>query len=100
MKAIYKRELLSYFTSPIGYIFIAVYLAISGAVFCFTNLMSASSAPSGYFMIMIFFYIILIPLLTMKLMSEERKLKTEQILLTAPVSLFEMVFAIRQSCYS
>ncbi|MBE6688418.1 MAG: ABC transporter [Ruminococcaceae bacterium] len=93
MGAIFKRELISYFTSPIGYIFMAVYLAISGAVFCFTTLAMANSTVGMYFMIMIFFYIILIPLLTMKLLSEEKKLKTEQILLTAPVSLFEVIFA-------
>ncbi|MBQ9940834.1 MAG: ABC transporter permease subunit [Clostridia bacterium] len=93
MKAIYKRELAAYFTSPIGYIFMAVYLALSGAVFVFTTLYSASSNTGMYFMLMIFLYIILIPLLTMKLLSEERKLKTEQILLTSPISLFEMVFA-------
>lgn len=93
MSAIFKRELKSYFDSPIGYIFMAIYLAISGAVFCFTTLAMANSSVSIYFTVMIFFYIILIPLLTMKLLSEEKKLKTEQILLTAPVSLFEMVFA-------
>ncbi len=93
MSAIFKRELKAYFTSPIGYIFMAIYLAISGAVFCFTTLMLQSSSVSFYFTIMIFFYIILVPLLTMKLLSEEKKLKTEQILLTAPVSLFEVIFA-------
>lgn len=93
MSAIYKRELSSYFTSPIGYIFVAIYLAISGAVFWFTTLAMANSTVGMYFIIMIFFYIILIPLLTMKLLSEEKKLKTEQILLTSPVSLFEIVFA-------
>ena len=100
MKAIFKREILSYFTSPIGYIFVAVYLAISGAVFWFANLRAGSSSPSAYFIIMMFFYIILIPLLTMKLMSEERKLKTEQILLISPVSLFEMVFAKFLAAYT
>lgn len=93
MSAIFKRELTSYFVSPIGYVFMAVYLAISGAVFSFTNLSMSYSDTGLYFQIMIFFYIILIPLLTMKLMSEEKKMKTEQILLTAPVSLFEVVFA-------
>lgn len=93
MSAIFKRELTSYFVSPIGYVFMAVYLAISGAIFSFTNLSMSYSDTGLYFQIMIFFYIILIPLLTMKLMSEEKKMKTEQILLTAPVSLFEVVFA-------
>ena len=93
MSAIFMRELRSYFTSPIGYIFMAIYLAISGAVLWFTTLYMQQSSLGMYFMIMIFFYIILIPLLTMKLLSEEKKLKTEQILLTSPVSLFEVIFA-------
>lgn len=99
MSAIFKRELLSYFTSPIGYIFMAVYLAISGAIFSLTTLSMGSSSLATYFTIMIFFYIILIPLLTMKLLSEEKKLKTEQILLTSPVSLFEVIFAKFMAAY-
>ncbi len=93
MIAIYKREMKAYFASAIGYIFSAVFFALSGLIFSLTTLFMRTSEPSNYFVIMMFLFIILIPILTMKLFSEERKLKTEQILLTSPVSLFGMVFA-------
>lgn len=93
MLAIYKRELSAYFTSTIGYIFMAVFLALSGAIVWFSTFFSATTSFANYFFIMIFFFIILIPILTMKLLSEERRTKTEQILLTAPVSLANIVAA-------
>ncbi len=93
MLAIYKREMRSYFTSPTGYIFMAMFLAMSGLIFSICTFLSKSSATSTYFMFLLFVFIIVIPLLTMKLMSEERKLKTEQILLTSPVSLAGIVLA-------
>jgi ABC-2 type transport system permease protein len=93
MLSIYKRELRAYFTSPIGYIFVAVFLAISAALFCYTTLFSLSADLTSYFSYMIFVFIILLPLLTMRLFSEERKQRTEQLLLTAPVSIFSMVAA-------
>ena len=91
MLSIYKRELASYFTTPIGYIFCAVFLALSGAVFSYTTLFSMKADVTTYFTYMLVMLLVLIPLLTMKLFSEERKQKTEQLLLTAPVSLYGMV---------
>lgn len=93
MLAIYKREMRSYFTSPTGYIFMAMFLAISGLIFSISTFLSGSSETSMYFMLLLFVFIVVIPLLTMKLLSEERKLKTEQILLTSPVSLSGIVIA-------
>ena len=93
MIAIFKRELHAYFISPVGYIFITVFLLVSGAFFTFTNIMAgADASPSSYFLFVIFSFIVLIPLLTMRLLSEERKTKTEQMLLTSPVSLTGMIF--------
>lgn len=93
MTAIYKREMRSFFTTPIGYVFVAIYLAISGALFAATTLFSMSSSLTEYFSYMLFVYVILVPLLTMKSFSEERKTRTEQLLLTAPVTLPGMVAA-------
>jgi len=94
MTAIFKRELHAYFISPIGYIFIAVFLLVSGALFTFTTISEGQNADiSSYFMFIIFTFIVLIPLLTMRSLSEERKTKTEQMLLTSPVSLSGMIFA-------
>ena len=91
MTAVYRRELGSYFKTPIGYVFVAVFLALSGALFAGTTLFSMSADVTKYFSYIVFLYVLLIPLLTMKSFSEERKTRTEQLLLTAPISLFGMV---------
>lgn len=81
----------SYFTSIIGYVFLVLFLAVAGAVFCYTTLFSMSADMTSFFTFMLFFSAIALPLLTMKSFSEERKARTEQLLLTAPVSLTGMV---------
>lgn len=92
MFAIYKRELRSYFITPIGYIFCAMFLLVSGILFYYTTLSKQSTESLGmYFLMLICVFAILIPLLTMKLLAEDRRSKTEQLLLTAPVSLTGMV---------
>ena len=94
MTAIYKREMKAYFTTPIGYVVAALYLALTETVFALTMLFSPESTQIDYyFLAQILIFIIMIPLLTMKLFSEERKMKTEQLLLTSPVGLSAMVFA-------
>lgn len=94
MLAVYKRELRSYFVSPIGYIFVAIFLVAAGLVFSFCTLQKgASSSISAYFSILLVIYIVVLPLLTMKLFADEKKGRTEQLLLTAPISLAAMVLA-------
>ncbi len=93
MFAIYKRELKSYFISGIGYVYMAIFLASSALSFCLTTLQMQSTDISMHAIIMLFLFIILVPLLTMKLFSEERKLRTEALLLTSPVTLGGMVVA-------
>ncbi len=100
MLAIYKREIRSYFTTPIGYIFASVFLAISGAIFCYTTFFSLSADVTPYFTYLSFVFVVLLPLLTMKLFSEERKQRTEQLLLTAPVSVYSMVGAKFLAAYT
>lgn len=91
MLAIFKKELRSYFINPIGYVYVGVFLTIAALLCCFSTLLSNSYDVTGYFMYMLVALIILIPILTMRLFSEERKMRTEQLLLTAPVSLTGMV---------
>lgn len=93
MFAIYKRELRSYFVSAVGYVFFAVIIALSAAIFAISTLFQATNDVSTYFQTMLFVLMIALPLLTMKLFAEERKLKTEQLLLTSPVSIGGMVTA-------
>ena len=82
----------SYFTGVIGYVFLVLFLAVGGAVFCLTTLFAMSADVSQFFTYMMIFSAVILPLLTMKSFSDERKAKTEQLLLTAPVSLTGMVF--------
>ncbi len=91
MFAIYKKEMRSYFTNPLGYIFVGVFLVFSAILCSYTTLLQKSYDASSYFTLMIYAFVILIPLLTMRLFSEERKMRTEQLLLTAPVTITGMV---------
>ena len=91
MFAIYKKEMRSFFINPIGYVFVGIYVALAALLCCYTTIQSNSYNTSTYFIIMIFALVILIPLLTMRSFAEERKLKTEQLLLTSPVAITSMV---------
>ncbi len=91
MLAIFKKELKSYFINPIGYIYVGIFLAVSAILCCLTTLLESSYDVTGYFAYMMYAFVILIPLLTMRLFAEERKLRTEQLLLTAPVTITGMV---------
>jgi len=93
MGAIFKRELAAYFKSPIGYVFSAIFFAISGVCFVSTTVAAGTTNTAVYFSMVLLFFVILIPLLTMKLLSEEKKLGTEQLLLTSPVSLVGVICA-------
>ncbi len=93
MLAIYKKELRSYFVSPLGYIYVALYLAISSLIFTYTTLYQGTCEINVYYTFILYLFAILIPLLTMRMLSEEKKSKTEQILLTSPVSLFGVIMA-------
>ncbi len=91
MLAIYKKEMRSYFINPVGYVFIGVFLALSAAVCCYTTLQSNTYSTASYYYFLVLAMIIIIPLLTMRTFSEERRMRTEQMLLTAPVSITGMV---------
>ena len=91
MFAIFKKELRGYFINPIGYIYLGVFLVAAALICAFTTIQVGSYNTSSYFQYLIFVFVVLIPLLTMRLFSEERKTRTEQLLLTAPVSLTGMV---------
>lgn len=91
MFAIYKKEMRSYFINPVGYVFVGVFLTLAAALCCYTTLQSKSYSTSSYFFYLILGMIVLIPLLTMRMFAEERKMRTEQMMLTAPVSITGMV---------
>lgn len=93
MIAIYKREMRAYFTTPIAYVLTAVFSAVAGILFCICTLQMQTSDSSAYFQFLMYVYIVIIALLTMKSFSEEKRARTEQLLLTSPVSLTGMVMA-------
>lgn len=101
MTAIYKRELYSFFTTPMGYVYIAMFWAASSFAFCMLTLLAGvDCSVSSYFTAELLIMALMTPLLTMKSFSEERKLKTEQLLLTSPVTLPGFVGAKFLASYS
>ena len=91
MLAVWKREVQSYFLSPLAYIFIGAFMVVAGIMFTANNVMAMSVSFSNTLSSMTFVFMLLVPLLTMKLLSEDRKSKTDQLLLTSPVSVFSIV---------
>lgn len=91
MTAIYKRELRSYLTSMIGYLFIFFILLLTGIYFSAYQLDAAYPKFEYTLSALTFVFLISVPILTMKVLAEERKQKTDQLLLTAPVSVGKIV---------
>ena len=91
MKAVYKRELASYFKSMTGYVFMFFIFLIVGIYFTAYNLSYAYPSMNVTFNSITFIFLIVIPILTMRVLSEERRQKTDQLLLTAPVSITKIV---------
>jgi len=85
------RELRTYFQTPIGYIFMGLFLLVSGFFFTFGNLMSGSSYFTSFLQSILFLYLFAVPLLTMRLISEERRQRTDQLLLTSPITVTDIV---------
>ena len=91
MLAIYKRELKSYFRSFIGFLFIAVTLFFLGLYFSVYNLMNGYPYFAYVVSSVTFLFMLTVPILTMRVLAEERKQKTDQLLLTSPVSVSGIV---------
>ena len=91
MKAIYKRELKSYFSSVIGCLFITFTTLVSGIFFVLYNLMNNYPTMEPPLFYTALGLALFIPILTMKVMADEKRQKTDQLILTAPVSLFKVV---------
>ena len=92
MTAIYKRELKNYLTSLTGYLFIFFILFVTGIYFTYYQIMNAYPRMEYTLSAVTFVFLIGVPLLTMRVIAEERKQKTDQLLLTAPVPVRQIVF--------
>ena len=91
MTAIYKRELKSYLTSMVGYLLIFFILVLTGIYFSAYQLSAAYPKFEYTLSAVTFVFLIGVPILTMRVLAEERKQKTDQLLLTAPVSVGNIV---------
>ncbi len=91
MKAILRRELVAYFTSPIVYVYLAIFTFFSGLFFTVGCLSAKTTNMASVYDSMFVVFLVIIPILTMRLFSEEKKQRTDQGLLTAPVSITGIV---------
>jgi ABC-2 type transport system permease protein len=92
MKAIAKKELRSYFLSPIGYVFVGVILLLFGFYFFQVMRIGSTSYLPAVYATMFIWSMMFLPILTMRSFSDEMRNHTDQGLLTAPVSVGGIVF--------
>ncbi|MDR1392022.1 MAG: Gldg family protein [Clostridiales bacterium] len=91
MNAIFKKEFKNFFITPIGYVYLIFFQILASFFFVRTTNELSYADMSGSFFFFILIFVLLIPVLTMRLISEEKKNKTDQLLLTSPISTFEIV---------
>lgn len=91
MLAIFKREFKSYFQNVIGWLFVAALLAVYGLYFYVYNLKNGYPYISYDLNGIGFIMMIAVPILTMRSLSDEKKTKTDQLMLTSPVSVGRIV---------
>lgn len=90
MKAIYRKELGQLFHSMTGYICLAVFALLGGCFFVIYNLLQGNGDIRNYFSPMMSTVIFIIPVLTMRSYAEERRGRTDQLLMSAPVSMLSI----------
>lgn len=91
MLAILKREFRAYLQSPLGYVFFAAMFFFSGYYFFTYNLYGSTTNMTRLFELLFPVVLFLVPVLTMRLMSEDKRAGTDQLLLTAPISRMDIV---------
>ena len=99
MIAICKREIRSFFNSPVGYVCIAALAALYGFYYFQVMYIGMSSYISAVYSTMFSFGMMIIPIITMKSMSDDQKNKTDQALLTAPVGVTSIVMGKFLACF-
>jgi ABC-2 type transport system permease protein len=89
--SLFKKELMSYFNSPIAYIFIAVFLVVGNWLFLNSFFLVGRADMRGYFQLLPWIFLFLAPAITMRLWAEEKKTGTIEFLLTLPVTNWQVV---------
>ena len=100
MIAVLKREFRSYFASPIGYVCVAALCALYGFYYFQLMMMGSTSYIASLYNAMFTFCMMIIPIITMKSMTDDRKNKTDQALLTAPVGVTSIIMGKFLACFS
>ena len=91
MIAVFKRDFIGYFTSAIGYVYIGSYILVLNLMFYLENMLGSNSSIANLFSFMLLIMMFITPILTMRVFSEEFKLKTDQALYTLPVKMTSVV---------
>jgi len=91
MLTIFKRDFLAYFRTPVGYVFMGVFLTLSGLIFYLYNLQNLSGDLLTFLSQLTLLVMLLCPLLVMRLICEDRQKRTDQLVLTSPISIGGMV---------
>ncbi|MBR6740306.1 MAG: ABC transporter permease subunit [Clostridia bacterium] len=91
MFAIFKRELRSFYTTPIGFVFSGIVILLMNVGFYVMNVSVNESDVKPLFNLLLIGLAFIVPILTMRLLSEDKKLKTDQLLLTAPITVTDVV---------
>ena len=93
LPVLFKRELASYFSTPLAYVFIVIFLVLSGVfTFYLGNFFESGQANlAPFFAFHPWLYLFLVPAIAMRLWAEERKSGTIELLMTLPITRFEAV---------
>ncbi|MBR6402796.1 MAG: Gldg family protein [Eubacterium sp.] len=91
MLAIFKKEFRAFFNNVLGWLFVAVNFAFLSLYFFAYNLFQGSADVGYVYSYVVFLFLIIIPVLTMKIISQDRREKTDQLIFTAPISLFKVI---------
>ena len=91
MLAIWKRELQNYYLTSIGYVFTGIFLLVGGILFFLGNIVQQTAYISTMLSNLNYVFMLIVPILTMKLLSEEKRNKSDQLLLTSPRSIWEII---------
>ena len=100
MRSIYQKEMRQYLTGFAGAVFMAAYAALIGYQFTVGNLLAQSGEISGLFSQIMSMLMFLVPILTMRLFAEEKKMRTDQLLMTSPVTIPASIAPSRKSADS
>lgn len=91
ISALFKREFKAYFVSPIAYVFISIFLILTNWLFFRSFFIMGQASMRGYFGIMPWIFLFLVPAVSMRMWAEERKMGTIELLLTMPITDFQAV---------